>query len=275
MHQRELADAEVERKGIDLIETWERYFAGLKQLQVGSDDRLAALAALGDWVAALDGDNPARQLLQAAQLQANWRLAQRRATLDGERQVLEVERETLEDERSHLEAGIDTVPPAPYTRSSDARVARTGAPFWQLVDFRDAVTAPQRASLEAALEAAGLLDAWVSPDGRLQTRDGGFMLHDTQVLERRPHTTSLANWLQTALPDHSTVSADVIERVLAAIACGDDDLVDNEVWVAPDGRFRLGNLAGAWDKPAAVYIGYLRRQSNHHGTQAEFASCQA
>lgn len=270
-HQRELADADVERKGIDLIETWERYFASVKQLQVDPDDRLTALAALGEWVTALDGDNPARQLLQSAQLQANRRLAQRRATLDGERQVLEVERETLEDERSRLEAGVDTVPPAPYTRSSDARAARTGAPLWQLVDFRDAVTAPQRAGLEAALEAAGLLDAWVSPDGRLQTRDGGSVLHDTQVLERQPHPTSLANWLQAALPDHSTVSADVIERVLAAIACSDDDLVDAEVWVASDGRFRVSSLAGAWDKPAAVYIGYAARAAARERRLAEIA----
>jgi uncharacterized protein (TIGR02680 family) len=271
VHQRGLADADVERKGIDLIEAWERYFAGVKQLQVGPDDRLAALAALGEWVTALDGDNPARHLLQAAQLQANRRLAQRRVTLDGERQVLEVERETLEDERSRLEAGLDTVPPAPYTRSSDARHARTGAPLWQLVDFRDAVTSLQRAGLEAALEAAGLLDAWVSPDGRLQTRDGGAVLHDTQVLERRPHPTSLSNWLRVALPDHSTVSADVVGRVLASIACSDDDLIDSEVWVAPDGRFRLGSLAGAWDKPAAVYIGYAARAAARARRLAEIA----
>jgi uncharacterized protein (TIGR02680 family) len=271
VHQRELADADVERKGIDLIEAWDRYFAGLKQLQISSDDRLAALAALGDWVTALDGDNPTRHLLQAAQLQANQRLAQRRVALDGERQVLEVERETLEDERSYLEAGIDTVPPAPYTRSSDARAARTGAPLWQLVDFREAVTGPKRAGLEAALEAAGLLDAWVSPDGRLQTRDGGSVLYDTQILERRPHPTSLANWLQAALPDCSAVSADVVERVLAAIACSDDDLVDSEVWVAPDGRFRLGSLAGAWDKSAAVYIGYAARAAARERRLAEIA----
>lgn len=270
-HQRELADADVERKGTDLIEAWDRFFADLKQLEVGSDDRLAALSALGDWVTALDGDNPTRHLLQAAQLQANQRLAQRRVTLDGERQALEAERKTLEDERGYLEAGIDTVPPAPYTRSSDARAARTGAPLRQLVDFRDAVTGPQRAGLEAALEAAGLLDAWVSPDGRLQTGDGGSVLHDKQILERRPHPTSLVNWLQVTPPDHSTVSADVVERVLAAIACSDHDLTESEVWVAPDGRFRLGSLAGAWDKSAAVYIGSAARAAARKRRLAEIA----
>jgi chromosome segregation ATPase len=35
--------------------------------------------------------------------------------------------------------------------------------------------------------------------------------------------------------------------------------VDCEAWVAPDGRFRLAALAGAWTKPAAVYIGHAAR----------------
>ena len=257
--RRELADVDVERKGRDLIEAWERHLGSVKQLQVGSDDSLAALSALSDWVTALEGDNPARHLLQAAQLQANVRFAQRHVALDSEHEMLEAEHKALEDERERLEAGVDSIPPAPYTRGPDARAARAGAPLWQLVDFRDAVTGPQRAGLEAALEAAGLLDAWVSPDGRLQTGDGDAVLHDTQVLERRPHPASLANWLQVALPDRSTVSADVVERVLAAIACSDNDLGDCEAWLAPDGRFRLGGLAGSWAKPAPVYIGYAAR----------------
>jgi uncharacterized protein (TIGR02680 family) len=271
VNQRALADAEVERKGRDLIDAWERHFAALKQLQVGADNSLAALTALSGWVAALDGDNPARARLQAAQRQANLRLAQRRVALDGERQALEAERKTLEDERDRLDAGVDLTPPAPYTRISDARAARAGAPLWHLIDFHDAVTTMQRAGLEAALEAAGLLDAWVSPDGRLQTGEHGALLHDTQVLERRPQSTSLADWLKVALPDHTAVSADIVERVLATIACSDHDLVDSEAWVAPDGRFRLGNLAGAWGKAAALHIGYAARTAARERRQAEIA----
>jgi uncharacterized protein (TIGR02680 family) len=271
VNQRELADADVERKGRDLVDAWERHFAALKQLQIGTDDGLAALAALSGWVAALDGGNPARDLLQAAQQQANLRLARRRVALDGERQALETERKTLEDERGPLETGADMMPPAPYTRSVEARIARGGAPLWHLVDFHDAVTATQRAGLEAALEAAGLLDAWVSPDGELQTGDHGAVLHDTQDLARRPQSTSLADWLQVALPENSIVSAGVVERVLATIACSDHDPVDSEAWVSPDGRFRLGNLAGAWEKPAAFYIGYAARTAAREWRLSEIA----
>jgi uncharacterized protein (TIGR02680 family) len=257
--RREQADTDVEHEGHNLIQAWDRHFATLEQLHVGADDRLAALTTLTDWVVALHGENPARHILQEAQQQANLRVAQRRIALDGERQTLEAERKTLEDERGLLEAGVDTAPPLPYTRDTDARDARDGAPLWKLVDFRDAVTIPQRAGLEAALEGAGLLDAWVAPDGRLQTGDGGVVLHDTQVLERRPLSLSLAGWLQASVPANGTVPADIVERMLSGIACADDDLVDSEAWVAPDGRFRLGGVAGAWVKPAAAYIGYAAR----------------
>lgn len=269
--RRELADVDVEREGQDLVEAWGVHFAGLKQLQVSADDSLTALTALTDWVVASHGDNPARHLLQTAQEQANLRLAQRRVALDGERQTLEAERKTLEDERDRLKAGVDMAPPQPYTRGADARVTREGAPLWQLVDFREAVTTPQRAGLEAALEGAGLLDAWVSPDGRLQTGDGGAVLHDAQVLERRPHSVSLAGWLQAAVPADDIVPANVVERVLSGITCADDDLVDSEAWVAADGRFRLGGLAGAWVKPAAVYIGYAARAAARMRRLAEIA----
>jgi hypothetical protein len=83
----------------------------------------------------------------------------------------------------------------PYTRSAEARRQRAGAPLWQLVDFREHVHADQRAGLEAALEAAGLLDAWVTPDGRLQAADAASPLHDSQWTERPRQPASLAAWL--------------------------------------------------------------------------------
>jgi hypothetical protein len=139
------------------------------------------------------------------------------------------------------------------------------------VDFRDAVTGAERAGLEAALEAAGLLDAWVSPDGCLQAGDGGVLLHDTQVLARPPLTSSLADWLQPAVPHDSAVEAGVVTKVLSGIACGHNDATDAEAWVAPDGRFRLGALAGAWAKPAAVHVGHTARAAARAQRLAEIA----
>jgi uncharacterized protein (TIGR02680 family) len=270
-NRREQADADVEREGQSLIQAWDQHFVGVKQLRVGPRDTATALAALADWVAGLHGDNPARQILQVAQQEASVRLAQRRVTLDGQRRALDKERETLEAERGRLEAGVDDAPPPPRTRDAGSRSAREGAPFWQLTDFHDTVAASQRAGLEAGLEAAGLLDAWVSPDGRLQTVDGGALLHDTQLLERQPHSLSLARWMRAAVPTDSAVQAAIVERVLSGIACADDDPVDSEAWIAPDGRFRLGTLAGAWAKPAAIHIGHAARAAARARRLAEIA----
>jgi len=270
--RREQADADVEREGQTLVQCWQNCFADLKQLRIGPDDGFAALAALAEWVVALDGDNPARQRLQVAQQQASERLAAMRVALAGQQQALQAERTALDDERLRLEGGLDTMPPQPHTRAENVRNGRDGAPLWQLVDFRAALTMRQRAGLEAALEAAGLLDSWISPDGRVQSRDGGAPLFDAHMLARPSQSSSLADWLQADVPPDSMVPATVVGQLLSGIACADEDPVDSETWIAADGRFRLGALAGAWSKPEAVYIGYAARAAARARRLAEIAA---
>jgi uncharacterized protein (TIGR02680 family) len=269
--RREQADAEVEREGRTSIESWERHFASLEQLEVSPDDGRAAITALADWVVTLQGDNPARHALQAAQQRASLSLARRRVALDDRRQALQMAHTALEDERERLNTGVDPPPPLPHTRTPDTRIERPGAPLWQLVDFHDSIPAQQRAGLEAALEGAGLLDAWVSPDGLLQAGDGGLPILDTQLVERRQGAPSLACWLQPAVPPGSVVPASIVEQILAGIACGDDDEAGSEAWIAPDGRFRLGVLSGAWAKPVAVHVGYAARTAARAQRLAEIA----
>lgn len=266
------ADAEVERTGRALVELWQRHLEKLEILTIDPDAAAAAIDALADWVAGLAGDNPAQQALQIAQQRAAEQLAERNAQLTGRRQALESEVAALEDERTRLESGVDAVPPLPYTRSPDVRSVRPGAPLWHLVDFRDAVTERERAGLEAALEASGLLDAWVTPDGRLQTSEGDAVLHDTQLLARRQQPESLSRWLTVSMPSGSLVAATVVEQVLSSIACAVDEPPDSEAWVAPDGRFRLGTLAGAWSKPAATYIGHSARAAARARRLGEIAN---
>jgi uncharacterized protein (TIGR02680 family) len=255
--RREQADTEVERQGRDLLHAWQAHFGGLRQLRV--DHPQAALTALADWVTHLRGDHPAFRALQAAQQEASQRLAERQVELEHQERDLQAEQQDLMDERSRLQCGEDARPPAPYPRAPDARSGRAGAPLWQLIEFRPHLEEARRAGLEAALEAAGLLDAWVAPDGRLQTADGLHPWHDTQLQERPRCGDSLAAWLEPAALPGMAVAADLVARLLEGIACGDTDPGDADTWVAPDGRFRLGALAGAWDKPAAAYIGYAAR----------------
>lgn len=260
IEQRDRADHAVDAQEQALVGAWDSHLAGLAQLAVSSEARYAAVAALTEWVGSVDGDNPARLLLQAAQQEHTIRSVQRRVALDGRRQELESERAVHEDERGRLEAGADAGPPVPHTRKADIRVGREGAPLWQLVDFRPSVSDHERAGLEAALEVSGLLDAWISPDGRLLPADAdGKPIIDVQALDRGEYKVSLDTWLEAAVPAGCCLHASIVTGVMAGIACSWDDPGDCETWIAPDGRFRLGALAGAWVKPDAVYIGFAAR----------------
>ena len=253
--RRETADAQVEQSGRALLDAWQTHLDGLQQLRI--DTAAMPLDALAAWVADLQGDNPARRELQAAQQAASQRLAQQQAALQGERRLLDEEQVALQAERARLEHGEDEAPPAPLYRAADARHERAGAPLWQLVDFRAAITAEQRNGLEAALQAAGLLDAWVDPEGRVHG-----VLNDTHWLARPPQAQSLADWLEPGEPAEGSaarVDARIVQRLLQGVACSADDDGRAEAWVSPEGGFRLGALGGHWRKPVATYIGYAAR----------------
>lgn len=265
--RRAAADGTAEQAGQVLVEAWERHCSGLVEL---SSDYSSALSALNEWVVRPEGENPARQALLQVQQQVSLRYAARQIELESRRGPLRDEREALEAESERLRKGHDTAPPAPHTRAPGSREALAGAPFWQLVDFHDHVDTGERAGLEASLEAAGLLDAWITPEGRLLTGEHGEPWLDSQWMLRPPMpAASLAAWLCAAVPAGSSVPAGIIERLLAGVACGEND--DAEAWVAPDGRFRLGTLTGAWNKSLAVYIGHAARAAARRQRVEEIA----
>jgi uncharacterized protein (TIGR02680 family) len=257
---REQADIEVEMQGERLLDAWQKHIDGLRQLRI--DEPTVPLAELASWVLTLEGGNPAASALLVSQQQASLRLAACESELKRARQTLNDERQTLETERARLQAGEDAQPPRSAYRVTDARTGRAGAPFWQLLEFKEGLDDSHCAGLEAALEASGLIDAWVAPDGRLQDAQGTDFahqpLHDTQLLPRPRISASLADWLQPAVAE-VPVPAAIVAELLESVACSATDNTDAETWISPDGRFRLGALAGAWGKPVATFIGFSAR----------------
>ncbi|MCX5182543.1 hypothetical protein [Streptomyces sp. NBC_00268] len=113
---------------------------------------------------------------------------------------------TAERELAELEAGGQRGPDAPRTRTADHRSRVPGAPLWRLVDFREEFPDGQRAALEAALEAAGLLDAWVLPSGVALDAEA----HDVLLEPAGPlPPTSLAQALRPAV-DHGDPRASAV-----------------------------------------------------------------
>ncbi|MEV6769668.1 TIGR02680 family protein [Nocardia sp. NPDC051030] len=159
----------------------------------------------------------------------------------------------LVSERDRLVAEHDIPPAMPPWRTTD-RTRMPGAPLWRLVDFDPAVTDSARAGIEAALEASGLLDAWVGPTGEIAGHD---LFADPDAL---PPVTgrSLAD-IVIPLPD-TVIDAAIVQRLLAGIAFDDHLPATGIAAIGADGTWRLGNLTGSWSKEHASYVGALTRQ---------------
>jgi uncharacterized protein (TIGR02680 family) len=271
--RRGVADQDAEAAGMTLIDTWTKHYAGLKQLTF---DAAEAIEQLIVWTASPEGPNPMHTALAEAYAQASLRHAARQSDLEATRDNLQRERTALIEEKDRLAAGHDAVPLPPATRGKGVREGRPGSPLWQLVDFRPHVQADQRAGLEASLEASGLLDAWIAPDGSL-TNASGSPLWDTQWLLRPTiQGDSLLGQLLPVTLESASVAPHLVETLLAGVACGASDNQSAESWVSVDGRYRLGALSGAWNKSEAVYIGQTARaQARQRRLQEIFRQLQA
>ena len=254
--RRAVADLDTETAGNQLIDAWHAHCSNLVQLHL---DQVAPLEQLVDWVARPEGANPIQEALTEAYRKSTQRHAAQHSALTTQQNTLQSEQETLSTERDRLLAGHDAVPTPPAMRAAGIRDGRPGAPLWRLVDFQPDLDAKQRAGLEAALEASGLLDAWLSPDGALVDANGMQLLDSSWV--RRPPIPGhhLASALHPDVPDDSAVTAELVASLLATVAYGSEDHGESESWVSERGGYRLGALAGAWQKPQAVYIGHTAR----------------
>ncbi|MFF4580679.1 TIGR02680 family protein [Streptomyces sp. NPDC001389] len=243
-------------------------------------DPAGLLDELQEWTRHQDGPYPARRRAAEAHSVSAAVLADQAAESAQHRAGLAARTRAAEQELAGLESGGRPGPQAPYTRSPGVRDQAPGAPLWRLVDFRDEVADRDRAGLEAALEASGLLDAWVRPDGAALAADG----HDVLLAPDSGPVggPSLADVLRPAV-DHgdaqaARVGVESVARLLEAIGLGGapGDAAPavgvppagpagtgtaDGTWVAPDGRHRVGALTGRWAKPAAEYIGEGAREA--------------
>ncbi len=252
-----------------LLAAWRQYGDTAQALRIPEVD--AALDELELWHTTLSGINPMRAALECALRLLEQDFATRAAALAEERRLLGMEQSELHTERARLEAGEDQVPPAPYTRDASIRAQAAGAPLWQLVDFASHVPSGARASVEAALEASGLLDAWVLPDGTaIHTRT-----HDVILTVRPPSANSLADWLTPTIPavgGGASIDTHTLSALLRSVACAEDEPVDAETWISPSGQFRVGTVRGAWTKPGARYIGHAAREAARRARLDEIAT---
>ncbi|RPF44978.1 uncharacterized protein (TIGR02680 family) [Streptomyces sp. Ag109_G2-6] len=229
--------------------------------ELACPDPAGLLDELQDWTRHLDGPYPARAHAARAHSAASVRLADQAAEASRRTAELTARTGRVRAELAALEAGGRRAPQPPPTRTPGLREQLPGAPLWRLVDFDDGLPDRERAGLEAALEASGLLDAWILPDGSALAADG----HDVLLSPATGAVAgpSLGGLLRPAMDDGdaqaAAVGEDTVERLLAAIGAGGDSGAGT--WAATDGRFRVGALTGRWAKPAAEYVGEGAREA--------------
>jgi len=131
-------------------------------------------------------------------------------------------------------------------------------------EFRAFLTLEQRTGLEAALEASGLLDAWLMPDGQLiPLKDADSFLS----IEPSPNAfaeegPTLDAWLEPDIPEGDMaphgLSASSILKSITQIAAGPR----GHHWVALDGHWQLGPLQGRGRKTCTEFLGSASRESS-------------
>ncbi|WP_211298923.1 TIGR02680 family protein [Kineococcus rhizosphaerae] len=221
------------------------------------DDVQGVLEDLRSWAPTVEGPSPLQTAADAAVTRIAHELAAARSEAAARRRDLATRAQDLRAERGRLLAGEDAAPSTAATRTAD-RAGRAGAPLWRVVDFAPDVPAQERAGLEAALEASGLLDAWLFPDAAPAAPPG-----DAVVGRGDPFPgPSLADVLVPAVdrtdPAADALSDDAVRAALAGIA---RDGSGHASTVRLDGTFALGVLAGRWTKPAAQFISRSARDA--------------
>ncbi|MDP3295367.1 MAG: TIGR02680 family protein, partial [Nevskia sp.] len=206
---------------------------------------------------------------EAAQFNAQALLAGRLADANSREQAQRLADQPLAAEQARLLAGRQPEPPVSLTRDVASRATRPGSPLWALIEFDDATDEAARAGLEAGLQAAGLLDAWVTPDGSVLDAQ----TFDALLSPRAPCRSNLGRVLRAT--SNAAIDAARIEALLAGIACGEDDEGSAEAWFSMRGDYRLGPLAGRWVKPQAEFIGATAREAARLKRLAELAALRA
>ncbi|PWJ47487.1 TIGR02680 family protein [Quadrisphaera granulorum] len=243
--------------------------AWLQQLtELDVPDHAGALAAVETWAAAgagagEGGDLPLAALAAEAHAAAVASLTSQREAAEREAVEAGALVSALTEELRRLERGEHRPPALLPTREPGVREQVLGAPLWQLVELTDALDDRAAAGLEAALEASGLLDAWVGPDAGVRLA-GDVVVHPHRGGPGDDDGTGshLGELLRPAdeLPDGSGLTAEHVAAVLAGIGVGEAEGARGRVWVDVDGGYGTPVTSGSWRKERSEHLGASSRE---------------
>jgi uncharacterized protein (TIGR02680 family) len=253
------AEANLEQAAAELVQdvaSWSAHW----QVPV-PDDTVEALVA---------GQAATPRALLAARRQA---VAAERASLLGPRALVAEQLVAAAGERERVEAETDLAPPVRPGRPAQRPAGFV--PLWAAVDFDSSLAPADRAGLEAALEASGVLDALIGPEGQVLDPTTLDTLIAAFPGSAPPGSTPPGPPGPGASPAGGTVGGLVpagphaapAESALAALGAAGR-------WSA-DGQWTFGPLAGRWTKGEAEYIGAAARAEARRRRIAELTAAIA
>jgi uncharacterized protein (TIGR02680 family) len=233
----------------DAVARWER---GL--VEIGGDDfeRGQSWAAkLAAWLDQRAGEFAFVTALNQVRDRVQEAIVTQRAVLSARRGELEIQRDEIADELADLREGRQLEPPPRYLRA-ERDADRAGAPFWKCFEFCESVPVSEHSGWEAALESAGLMDAWVLPDGSMisgEILDDFLGIEETGKIEE---SASLAVVLRVG--DGGSPAHDALLRRIG------NHRDSAPCWIDRDGYWANGPHFGSWTKPSAQYLGHRARE---------------
>lgn len=159
---------------------------------------------------------------------------------------------SYETELAELRSGRERAPTRPEWTGEDV----AGTAFHRLVDFAPSLDAQQRAGLEAALQASGLLTAEVSADGRPHGPGAGQL---RAVADREVDGGTLADLLVPSSEPGSPVTEERILALLRSVPTDED--AGPGLRLTSSGSWRAGVLRGQWSKSTAEFVGAGARET--------------
>ena len=184
------------------------------------------------------------------------------AALDRDEREDTAQRTELNAEQRGLRSARDPEPArAPWV----AALSPEQVPLWKALDFAATTTPDERRGLEAALLAAGLLTAVITPGGAAVAHTGQVLLTPDAPEAPQPLTAHVI-----ADPT-SGLDAGLITALLARINVG----AGHPTWVGTDGAWGHGPLRGRHEVPAARHIGALARAAARATRLAEIDAALA
>ncbi len=270
----ENAAAALVKARASLWQNIERWFGEATEWMDGTTVLAEIEPQWSTWADRPEGTDPIASFVDQSYLSRTAKLAAEIASRDQSCQLLEVRKQQVLSELRQIESGEELLPRCSPLRDPGGREGRRGAAFWRLVDFAPTVPKAEHAGWEAALEASGLLDAWLHPDGRLEAVENDTLL----VVDGEPLSAD-RQLAQVLVPETSAmpgeISRELLMAILARIGVGHEG---GRIWVDHSGRWQNGPLAGHGAKENAEFIGAAARQRHRERRlrilSTELAECQ-